>query len=213
MLNQNYLGAMMGGSPSRMSRTMRSPNVVGNPKSGYGNRTPEMGHSFDQPSGPDAFNRNEFAPMPMPQQADMPQWPQLGLGQDATATVSSSPRTQQIYSPAQTAAATAQAVSQANQMGSADVAMKQFERPGMSRGAGTMAAALPQIAAAQAAAARARTEIPMQHRLANTKFAGMQQAAQGQEALDLYSLLRASQNQGDQYRQRLLGPLLGIALG
>lgn len=207
MIN-NSLGALMGGSPSRQNLKMRSPYIVGNPRAGYGNRTPEMGNMGGVGS---AFDRMDQPAMVAPQQADMPRMPQLDLGKDTTATVSSTPRTMQIYSPAQTAAATAQAVSGANQMASADVAMKPMERPGVSRGAGTMAAALPQIAAAQAAAARARTEIPMQHRLANTNFQAQQQFAQGQEAMSLYDLLRASQNQQDNYRQRMIGPLLSMA--
>lgn len=122
-----------------------------------------------------------------------------------------------IFSPDYTQRATTQAREQALTLASPRAAMKQFTRPGMSQDAGTYAAALPQIAGGEAAAAAASSEIPMQHRLANELYRLTNQELESQQALSLADMMRQRQADQDYYGDtmraidlQLLGPILGM---
>ena len=122
-----------------------------------------------------------------------------------------------LYTDEQTRAYTTQMASQARQMGSPRVAMKKFSRPGMAHDEGTLAAALPQITAARAAANNLRGTIPLQDAFANQQFALQGQVAAGQETNQLARLLQQLQGTQDTERnsamQAILNPLMGSMFG
>lgn len=140
-----------------------------------------------------------------------PRAPQIG-GRPAgqIANVSSTPRPEFVYSPSQTLAQAGSAVAEAHQAADPEYQMKQFARPGMSRGAGTLAAAMPGIQQAESQADRARQEIPMMNNLQNLAFQTQGQYAQGQESLQLFNLLQRLQQNQNTSNMSNISPLLSM---
>ena len=106
-----------------------------------------------------------------------------------------------------------------NQLAAAEVmpadpnfAMKRFTRPGMSRDAGTLAAATPSIARGVVGMQRAQAAQPLMDELANRNFMLQQQNQQGQEGLGLFDLLRRQQQIGDYRNSQMISPLLQALL-
>lgn len=133
--------------------------------------------------------------------------------QGGPASVSSTPRLQQVWSGDQTGSQVAQLAAQARQMADPEVAMKQFRSPGQSAGQGTAMAAAPQIAQANAAAQQAMLQAPMLDHFDNRQALLQGQYQQGQEALGLFDILRQLQQTRDYEQSSLLNPLLALALG
>lgn len=129
------------------------------------------------------------------------------------ASVTTTPRPTEVFNAAQTRGQTNQAINAALMAGDPDVAMKRFDRPGISRSAGTYASAIPQMAAAQSNAAQAMMHTPLMHELLNRNVAAQGQAQQGEEALSLFDLLRRNQQVQDYRLTSTLSPLLSAALG
>jgi hypothetical protein len=153
---------------------------------------------------------------PAQQQA---QWRQQNVwrpGQDkdnaGLAQVTSTPRRDYLFTPAQTAQAAAMQASTARQGSDADFLMGQLDRPGVSRSLGTLSAVLPQVAGGQVAANRAMQETPLMHALLNTNYQADAQAQQGQEALGLFNVLRRNQATNDYTQLSSIDQLLRALL-
>lgn len=94
---------------------------------------------------------------------------------------------QSIYTPEMTQWAVNQAV--ADNTPDLRNAMKQFDRPGVSRGSGTMAAAMPAVAASQLAQREAAANIPFLDNMANQKHMMSGEIARENQALEMGNLL------------------------
>jgi len=116
-----------------------------------------------------------------------------------------------IYDPNFIQRAVNQQVGQAHTMGDPRYQMERFTRPGMSRDAGTMAAAMPGIAGAQAAASDAQTRIPLEAELANRQHRLSGETARAGEANALGSLMSQLQRIRDSEQSSLVAPLLDPA--
>lgn len=127
--------------------------------------------------------------------------------------VASTPRRDYVYTPDQIRTRQSQAVGQAYLNADPEEAMKPFTQPGRSRGFGTQASAMPQIAAAEAQAHRIARELPMQDQMTNAQAAAAAQAAQGQEALQQYANLMQLQGLNDQQYLYGYSPLMQGLLG
>lgn len=124
-----------------------------------------------------------------------------------------------IYSPRQTQAATSQAIAAQHARGDLRQAMKQFDRPGISRSAGSVAAALPTVMQANTAAAQAATSIPLLDAIANAQHILGAQQARENEAIGMgglgMRLVEDQTKQNEAYKSAMMQPLLTIlsALG
>jgi hypothetical protein len=92
-----------------------------------------------------------------------------------------------IYTPQMTNQAVNQSFATA--MPDLNSVVKQFDRPGVSRSAGTLAAAMPQMAEGALTAMQAQAEIPLQDMMANQQHLLAGETAREQEGLDLANLL------------------------
>ncbi len=92
-------------------------------------------------------------------------------------------------------------------------AMKQFDRPGVSRSAGTMQAAMPQIVQGRAQAAMAPATIGLQDAQTNAQQLLQGQTARENEGLSLAGLLGQQQQIGINERNQMLNPLLQYLQG
>lgn len=105
---------------------------------------------------------------------------------------------QSIYTPEMTQWAVNQAV--ADNTPDLRNAMKQFDRPGVSRSAGTMAAAMPAVAASQLAQREAAANIPFLDNMANQKHMMSGEIARENQALEMGNLLnRLNSTRQQQY--------------
>lgn len=151
------------------------------PASGYQTGNPAITPQtplFTQPNGAQAVNG---------------QWVQPNAQQGTTgaqggqAQVQTNITPQSIYTPQMTQWAVNQAV--AENTPDLRSAMKQFDRPGVSRSAGTMAAALPTVASAQLAQREAASQIPLLDEIANQKHLLTGEVAREGQALEMGGML------------------------
>lgn len=133
-------------------------------------QTGPFGRKFAAPGG------QSETPQPLP-------WQPSPTGGQSSVTTSITPGT--IYSPQATQHAVNQARATAAMNANPLFAQKQFDRPGLSRSAGTMAAAIPTIADALAAGRSAATALPFADASANAAHLLAGQTARDQEGLGL----------------------------
>ncbi len=93
-----------------------------------------------------------------------------------------------MYAPWMTNLASSIATGEHFRRGDLRTAQKKFDRPGMSRGAGSAYMAMPQVAQSYAAGRAARAGIPMQDSFANASNILRGQIAREQEGLGLGNL-------------------------
>lgn len=118
-----------------------------------------------------------------------------------------------IYTDNQSQIYANQQASKARQLGSPRTAMKRFSRPGMSHDEGTLAAAMPQITGARAAADNLLGTLPLQDAFANEQFMLSGQEAAGQETSQLANLLQQIQQAQDVERNSAIAAMLNPSLG
>lgn len=117
---------------------------------------------------------------------------------------------QPIYSPQQTQYAKNQAMADAYQQSSMPWLLKQFDRPGMSRSAGTVAQALPQYAQGMASAGLAQQAIPFQDAAANAQNMLQGQVAREHEAQGLAGVLAGFQGSNLNFQSAQQNQLLSL---
>lgn len=136
-------------------------------------------------------------------------------GGQSSVTTSITPGT--IYSPQATQHAVNQARATAAMNANPLFAQKQFDRPGLSRSVGTMAAAMPTIADALSSGRAAATALPFADAAANAAHLLAGQTARDQEGLGLASInqmLSATQQNFDQsQRQNQMALLMQLLQG
>lgn len=115
-----------------------------------------------------------------------------------------------MYSAQQTQYAKNQAMADAYQQSSMPWLLKQFDRPGSSRSAGTMAAALPQYAQGIAGAGLAQQAIPFQDAAANAQQLLQGQTAREQEAQGLAGVLAGFQGSNLNFQTAQRNQLLNL---
>lgn len=125
------------------------------------------------------FGSHAAAPQPTP-----PAAPTYG-----NITASIQPQ-QNVFSPQLTNMAANQAQAEADRFASLPEILKQFDRPGVSRGPGTVSMALPQMAAIRSQGAESAAGIRAGDQLANRQMQLAGQQAQDTEGLGLASMLR-----------------------
>lgn len=150
-----------------------------------------------------------------PTQGAAPAQPGQAPGQSLF-NVQTSVTPQPIYNQQQTQYSKNQAMADAYQQSSFPWLLKQFDRPGMSRSAGQMGAALPQYAQGLSNAALAQQTIPFQDAAANAQQMLQSETSRESEAQGLARVLAGFQgsNQNAQIAQQnqllsLLSQLLG----
>lgn len=136
-----------------------------------------------------------------------------GGSQSGVANIQTSINPRSIYTPQMTAHSTNQAVADAMQRASMPYAMKQFDRPGVSRGAQSIALAMPKVAQAYTDAATASGAIPLADEAANQQNLLRGQIAQGSEFNQLARLLLGQVSLGNWQQQANLGGLGGLLSG
>lgn len=129
------------------------------------------------------------------------------------APVSTSITPQDLYTPEQTAHATSVAAGQAFERADPFSAMKQFDRPGLSRDAGSMSLAIPGMAAGTQGAVNSLYQQPVADAMANNQFRLQGEVARGQEGLNLAQVLRQLQQNQDYERIQGMSPLMSILMG
>jgi len=97
---------------------------------------------------------------------------------------------QNVFSPQMTNMAANQAQAEADRYASLPEILKQFDRPGVSRGPGTISMALPQMAAVRSQGAESAAGIRAGDQLANRQQQLAGQQAQDAEGLGLAGMLR-----------------------
>ncbi len=115
------------------------------------------------------------SPFSVSQPAQTAQYGNLRVGQEYAAqnaaptgpTMPGSFNPAPVYTPRMTGAGTNLAVAEQHQAGNLPHLMKAFDRPGVSRDAGQMSAAMPQVAQHNIQAAKARAGIPLDDLFAN----------------------------------------------
>lgn len=127
-----------------------------------------------------------------------------------TGTVNSSITPTGVYTQRQTNAAANQAESEAMRSSSLPSLLKQLDRPGVSRSAGSVAAVMPQMAASQQQGMFDAAQIRQQDELANRQSMFGGQVAQDQEGLGLMNILRQLYGIGQQQDTRNLNMGLGM---
>jgi hypothetical protein len=188
-------------------------------KLGLGTYTPWKEAPSTQPMPPVELHDNPF---------DKSYGNQLGLNQanqtpvkPGQSTVTTSITPAPIYTPEMTQQAINQARATAAQQANPFFQQKQFDRPGMSRSAGSMGAAMPGIAEAISSGNSAASALQFADAAANAQHMLAAQAAQDQEGLGLAGInmslaeqRQAFENAQKQQRQNLLLQLInGIAGG
>lgn len=132
-------------------------------------------------------------------------------------TVTTSINPSPIYTPTMTQQAVNQAMATAAQRANPYFAQKQFDSPGMSRTAGSMAAAMPSIADALAQGHSAATALPFADAAANAAHMLAGQSAQDQEGLGLaginQSLSEMQQNFNNSQKQQQMSLLMQLLQG
>jgi hypothetical protein len=161
-------------------------NVAANPRP-YRQISPPGSVVYGNPS-------NRYGPQPTAPAPTGPATPGAGGGGPGSGPiqVQTTITPTSLYSPTQTQHAVNQAF--ADNVPDANAAMKPFDRPGVSRSAGTQAAALPGMAQDMSQAMEARASIPMQDAIANQQHLMAGEVAREQQGLDLATLLQR-QNQ------------------
>ena len=210
-----YQGPMMttGDGPGSGMNGFARPTLP--PASGYQTGSPAITPQtplFTQPNGARPVNGQWVQPNAQQGTAG---------AQGGQANIQTNITPQSIYTPQQTQWAVNQAV--AENTPDLRSAMKQFDRPGVSRSAGTMAAAMPTVANAQLAQREAAAQIPLLDEIANQKHLLTGEVAREGQALDMAGLLnrlnatRGQQQlagrQNDLQQQQQQGSLLQALLG
>jgi hypothetical protein len=136
-----------------------------------------------------------------------------GIAEGLATKINTSINPRSIYTPQMTAHSTNQAVADAMQRASMPYAMKQFDRPGVSRGAQSIALAMPKMAQAYTDAATASAAIPLADEAANQQNMLRGQIAQGTEFNQLARLLLGQQSLNNWVGQQNLGGLGGLLSG
>jgi hypothetical protein len=155
---------------------------------------PNAAKKFPKSFGPPGSQHQFPAAKPATPAAPGPQQPAPGNGPAAPGgppTVQTSINPTPIYTPQMTNQAVNQAFATA--MPDLNSVVKQFDRPGVSRSAGTMAAAMPQMAEGALTAMQAQAEIPLQDMMANQQHLMAGEVAREQQGLDLANLLARNQ--------------------
>lgn len=140
-------------------------------------------------------------------------WNMLGGNpQSGVAQINTSIQPRNIFTPQMTATATNQAVADSLQQASMPYALKQTDRPGVSRSASSVYRALPKVAQAHSDAAMQSAGIPLADEAANQQNMLRGQIAQGQEFNQLARLLLGNVSLGNwQQQQNMAG--IGSLLG
>lgn len=136
----------------------------------------------------------------------------MGAGtatQDATPTIQTSINPANIYSSDDTQHAINQSVAQGQMQADPYSALKQFDRPGVSRSAGSLARALPSMAQGQSQAAFAPGQIGLADAGANAQNMLQGQVGREGEGLGLANILARQSNLGNVQQLATLSPLLG----
>lgn len=136
-----------------------------------------------------------------------------GTSQPGVANINTSITPRGIYSPKQTAYSKNQAVASSMQQASMPYAMKQFDRPGVSRGAQSIYRSMPKVAGAQSNAQMASAAIPLADEAANQQNMLRGEIAQGLEFNQLARLLLGQQSLNNWVGQQNLGGLGGLLGG
>lgn len=189
---QNYYGAM--GIPHAPRPPVRTPVANYQAPAEIPPKQPAAGYQtnpntpyYTQPNGAHVVNGQWVNP-------NQPQGSAGSQGGQANIQTNISPSP--IYTPNMTQLAVNQAV--ADNTPDLRNAMKAFDRPGVSRSAGTVAAAMPTVAASQLAQREAAATIPMLDEIANQKHQLAGEVAREQQALEMGNLL----NRLNQTRQQ-----------
>lgn len=121
---------------------------------------------------------------------------------------------QDVYTPAMTRQATNLGVAQAQSAANPRFAQKQFDRPGVSRSAGSMSAAMPQIMGARSQAAQIPIQQGFTDAATNAQNRLQGETARESEGLGLGSLLARqnalSQQKRSAWGQKAIGLLGGL---
>lgn len=136
--------------------------------------------------------------------------PKGGTTTGGVANITTSINPRSIYTPQQTAVARNQAVADAHKRGNLNYAMKQFDRPGISRGAQSIYRAMPKVANAYSDAAMASAAIPLADEAANQQNMLRGQIAQGLEFNQLARLLLGQQQLSNWTQNQNLGGIGGL---
>jgi hypothetical protein len=162
-----------------------------------------------QPQGPSSAPRTPMQRHQMPSiQGTTPQAPQPLLG-----NVTSSITPMSVFTPQMTNYAANQAQAEYERAASPNFLMKQYDRPGVSRSAGTASAALPMMAALRGQGASEAANIRASDEMANRQSLLAGQKAQDQEGLSLMSLLSMIQGQGRNNEMNDFGATLQLLQG
>jgi hypothetical protein len=162
-----------------------------------------------QPQGPSSAPRTPMQRPQMPSiQGTTPQAPQPLLG-----NVTSSITPMSVFTPQMTNYAANQAQAEYERAASPNFLMKQYDRPGVSRSAGTASAALPMMAALRGQGASEAANIRASDEMANRQSLLAGQKAQDQEGLSLMSLLSMIQGQGRNNEMNDFGATLQLLQG
>lgn len=137
-----------------------------------------------------------------------PQQPQSLLG-NVTGTITP----MSIFSPQMTNQAANLAQSDYERAASPNYLLKQFDRPGVSRSAGSMSAAIPLMAQLRGQGALEAANVRAGDEMANRQSMLQGQVAQGNEGLNLMQLLSQLQNVGRQNDYNTFSNGLGLLRG
>jgi hypothetical protein len=139
--------------------------------------------------------------------------PQAPQAQPLLGNVTSSITPMSVFTPQMTNYAANQAQAEYERAASPNFLMKQYDRPGVSRGAGTASAALPMMAALRGQGASEAANIRASDEMANRQSLLAGQKAQDQEGLSLMSLLSMIQGQGRNNEMNDFGATLQLLQG
>jgi hypothetical protein len=162
-----------------------------------------------QPQGPSSAPRTPMQRPQMPSiQGTTPQAPQPLLG-----NVTSSITPMSVFTPQMTNYAANQAQAEYERAASPNFLMKQYDRPGVSRGAGTASAALPMMAALRGQGASEAANIRASDEMANRQSLLAGQKAQDQEGRGLMELLSLINSVGQNNQMNDFNLSLGMLRG
>ena len=189
--------------------------TLGVPAGSYGNwntvdGTPQWTGSFGPPKSGSSNGVNTGSVNPF---ASLLTNAMSGLGStnnnaNPTAQVKTSINPANVYSPTDTQHAVNQAMAQGQMQADPYSAIKQFDRAGVSRSAGTLARALPSMAQGQTAAAFAPGQIGLSDATTNAQNMLAGQTGRDAEGLGLAGILAKQNNLANVQNLATLSPLL-----
>lgn len=195
MYRPNYQGGGMGYHPPQ--GPWQTPTLFSQPQvgPGFGNdmRVPGQPQGPSGPNGPvqrpsaGGYQRPPLSQFQQPQQ----QQPQSLLG-NVTGTI----QPMSLFTPQMTNQAANLAQADYERAASPNYLLKQFDRPGVSRSAGSMSAAIPLMAQLRGQGALEAANVRAGDEQANRQSMLQGQQAQNAEGMGLFQLLSLIQNQG-----------------